>query len=101
MKIPRNRFFVSSVDPQVRQPIGCYLEELLGNAKPRRPESRLALFLQYWFSRLRHLRFTQARGLLNMDSVGDRGVFAVSAQPSQHSDLSCQRQTRSFGFFDA
>ena len=52
-------------------------------------------------ARLRHLRFTQPRGLLSTDSVGDSGVCVVSAQPIQHSDPSCQCQTRSLGFFDA
>ena len=40
-------------------------------------------------------------GFLSTVSAGDRGISAVSAQPSQHSGPSCQRQTRSLGFFDA
>ena len=40
-------------------------------------------------------------GFLSTVSTGDRGICAVSAQPRQHSDPSCQRQTRRLGFFDA
>ena len=67
----------------------------------RRPESSFTLFPPVLVLTASPLPFTQRRGLLSTDSIGDSGVCVVSAQRIQHSAPSCECQTRSLGFFDA